>query len=255
MRHAIPALVITALLAVPSIASAGDPCPIGFDFWEVGSPEWLDNAELLAALESKDSWIGISFKSGKAGLPVTNVSDGSPASKAGLVKGDLITALDGQPMTDHKAGGAVFRGKKPGETVKVDIKRGEETKSLTVTLGGQDPFIGAMIDFAAAQNCSDARRANFTADQRAAIMAKLFKKAGRFECKTAHRKLRKLDFLEDGDIVIVRGSKRVLVANTGWATTCVKAADHDGAKLTQKGVGKVFEKVTRAYVKDRIDNP
>jgi hypothetical protein len=247
--------VCAALLAATATATAGDPCPIGFDFYDVGAPDWLDRDELLGALASKDSWIGLSFKSSKDGILVTNVSDGSPAGKAGLANGDVITALDGTAYTDHKAAGLFFRGKKPGDTIKVDLKRADRVETLTLKLGAQDPLVGALIDHAAAQECSDVSRANMTPEQTAEIRTKLFSKTRRFECKKAHRRLAKLDYLDEAAIVVVRGSKRVLISKVGWATTCVSAADFDGDKLTDKAVGKVFKRLTKAYVDDRHRNP
>lgn len=242
-------------LVAPETAVAGDPCPIGFDFYDPGPPDWLDRNELLDGLASKDTWVGLSFRSGADGVLVTNVSATGPAAAAGILQGDVLTTFDGVAVKEHKVAAAIFRAKKPRDSIKIDVKRRDKTETVTVTLGAQDPLVGAFIDHASAQECSSVSRVDTSADEAAQIRARIFSKTRRFECSAAHRKLAKLDFLEGSAIVVVRGSKRVLISKVGWATVCVAAADLDGDKLTDAAVGKVFRKLTRAYVKDRHDNP
>ncbi len=114
--------------------------------------------------------------------------------------------------------------------------------------------MGAMIDEASSRDCSSVRRANVSSSRADEVRAAVFSKARRFRCDDAHKSLRKAG-LDGGDIVVVRGSKRILVSNAGWGTTCVKATSLDGAKLTAKAVGKVLDAVARRYVQDRHDNP
>lgn len=241
------------ILGAPSVSSAGDACPIDFIFHDLGAPDWLDRDGLLGALTSQDSWVGISFASGKNGMPVRHVSDKSPAQAAGLTKGDLITSIDGKEFRDDKKAVTVFSAAKPGTTLSLGVTRGTETLTLKLKLGFQDPVIGALIDLASEGDCSHVRRKNLHPDRRATLLSKVFSKDRRFQCKTAHRNLKKE--LEPGDIVFVRGSKRILIANPGFGTTCISAADYDGAKLTKSAIKKLFDKVTRAYISDRHSNP
>lgn len=243
-----------ALVVLPSTALAGDPCPIDFTFYDVGPPEWLDRDQLLGALTSKDSWVGISFGSSKTGIVVKAVSDGSPAAKAGLKVKDVITSFDGVAITDHKVAGELFRETHPGVTMALKVSRDGAEVAMQLTLGAQDPVVGALIDTASARECSDVSRANVSPTRANEIRAAAFSKARRFRCKDAHKALAKAG-LEGGEFVVVRGSKRILIANAGWATTCVAAADLDGARLTPKAVGKVLDKVAKRYVGDRHDNP
>lgn len=61
--------------------------------------------------------------------------------------------------------------------------------------------------------------------------------------------------LDAGDLVMVRGSKRVLVANPGWTTVCVHARELDGPKLDEAHVEALFTRLTAGYVADRHANP
>ena len=243
-----------SLLLAPSAALAGDPCPIGFEVYDVGPPEWLDRDALLSALVSKDSWVGMSFRSAKDGIEVRAVSDGSPAAKAGLLVGDLITSFGAARIVDHEVAGVLLRKRKPGDMLELKVNRDAGEVALTLTLGAQDPVVGALIDEASSRECSSVRRANVDAARAAAVRAAVFSKARRFRCDDAHKALKKAG-LEGGDIVVVRGTTRLLVSNAGWGTKCLKPSDLDGPKLTPKAIGKVLDAVAKRYVRDRHDNP
>jgi len=67
---------------------------------------------------------------------VVNVISGSPAETAGIQTGDIIYKIDGNPVgTDTSALSKLISGKKPGDTIKLDIWRGGQTKTVSVTLG------------------------------------------------------------------------------------------------------------------------
>ena len=92
-------------------------------------------------------YMGISFQpinpdiasrydlSAEWGVYVTKVAENSPASKAGLQEGDIITkvgevALDGT----HSYVNALFTFK-PGDQITLEIVRGNDTRQLEMTLG------------------------------------------------------------------------------------------------------------------------
>ena len=75
--------------------------------------------------------------SGTAGATVSHVTGGGPAASGGLRAGDLITAFDGKAIADSSALVAAIAAHKPGDAVKVTVKRGSTTRSLTVMLGTQ----------------------------------------------------------------------------------------------------------------------
>jgi S1-C subfamily serine protease len=71
------------------------------------------------------------------GAKITSVKSGSPADKAGLKVGDVITQYDGKTITSaDEITAAVFRSR-PGETVTVTVQRDGSTKSVQVKLGVQ----------------------------------------------------------------------------------------------------------------------
>jgi serine protease Do len=69
------------------------------------------------------------------GASVSAVTAGSPAEKAGLQPEDVILTADGRAIEDSTDLSRYIASKSPGTTVKLDVLRGEERKSVSVTLG------------------------------------------------------------------------------------------------------------------------
>ena len=63
------------------------------------------------------------------------VQQGSPADKAGLKEGDIITAIDGQTLDLNHSLGYVISQKNPGDVIHLTIIREGKQMQLTITLG------------------------------------------------------------------------------------------------------------------------
>jgi serine protease Do len=70
----------------------------------------------------------------KEGVIVTGVEDGSPAAKAGLRDGDIITQIDGTPVTQGADLRKVMRQHKPGDTVRLTVLRPGGRRTVEVKL-------------------------------------------------------------------------------------------------------------------------
>ncbi|MGH9315606.1 MAG: PDZ domain-containing protein [Thermoanaerobaculia bacterium] len=70
----------------------------------------------------------------EAGVLVGQVESESPAAKAGIQVGDIITAADGEAIDSVRQLSRAIRHKKAGETVKIDVSRDRTVKHLTVTV-------------------------------------------------------------------------------------------------------------------------
>lgn len=68
------------------------------------------------------------------GVKIAGVSDDSPAAKAGLVNGDVITAFDGKSVKNLKDYSNYLKEHQPGDTVKFTIDRNGEKKEVSITL-------------------------------------------------------------------------------------------------------------------------
>jgi membrane-associated protease RseP (regulator of RpoE activity) len=69
-----------------------------------------------------------------AGVLVAEVEAGSPAARAGIEVGDVITGIEGKSVTSTREVLRTIRGKKGGETVEVELVRGRSPRKVTVTL-------------------------------------------------------------------------------------------------------------------------
>jgi putative serine protease PepD len=92
---------------------------------------------LIAGGTVQHAYVGIRIESVPGGAKIVKVVSGSPASKAGLKVGDVITAFDGKPITSADELTAAVSAAKSGESVSVTVKSGGTTKQVSVTLGVQ----------------------------------------------------------------------------------------------------------------------
>ena len=70
-------------------------------------------------------------------LLVVDVSQDSPAEKAGLRRGDLITHIDGEPVDDGRLTMHKIAMLRPGDTVGVSVQRDQQSLELRGIVGVQ----------------------------------------------------------------------------------------------------------------------
>jgi carboxyl-terminal processing protease len=95
-------------------------------------PRTLEDFE--AATSGRFEGIGLAVTEVGAGLRVAEVYEGSPAEEAGIERGDLIVAVEGEPIAGEPAEASTARIKgPPGTEVEITVRsRGEGTRELTV---------------------------------------------------------------------------------------------------------------------------
>mgnify|MGYP002762846774 FL=1 len=74
---------------------------------------------------------------------VSQVESGTPAEKAGLQAGDIITAIDGAPLNNYLQLGNQIASMRPGDEVELRINRDGASQTLTVTLGSRTNMASA----------------------------------------------------------------------------------------------------------------
>ena len=96
----------------------------------------IDRAWLGVQIQPVTAEIADSLGLKKAeGAIVAQPQAGSPASKAGIVAGDVITEIDGKAIKDSRELARKVGMMAPGAKIKVTLARKGEIKTLTLTLG------------------------------------------------------------------------------------------------------------------------
>jgi S1-C subfamily serine protease len=103
--------------------------------------------EIISTGQAHNAYVGVSLDpsvSGGAGIAKSSTTNGSqpiqpgsPASKAGLQAGDIITAVNGTHVSDVNQFVATIANYAPGNTVTLTVNRGGQSKSIKLTLGSQ----------------------------------------------------------------------------------------------------------------------
>lgn len=128
-------LAIAALSVVPAFAQE-PPMPPA----PMAPPE-------VFAIRPSGSFLGVGVReidserakalklSGEFGVEITKVDESSPAEKAGLKVGDVVLKFGDKEIKQFTDLPPLVRQRKPGDKVALQVKRGEKTLTVEVTLG------------------------------------------------------------------------------------------------------------------------
>lgn len=130
------------VVGIPTLAATdpelGGSAPgIGF---AIASNNVVDIANQLVqtgkVTNTHRAYLGVRVGDSSSGVYVASVVSGGPAAKGGIVAGDIITAIGGQPTPDTATLAQVLAGLQPGQTVPVAVTHaGGGTATVQVTLG------------------------------------------------------------------------------------------------------------------------
>jgi putative serine protease PepD len=103
--------------------------------------------EIIATGQAHNAYVGVSLDptvSGGAGISkglgqnsASPIQPGSPAAKAGLQAGDIITAVDGTHIASVNQFVATIANYAPGDTVTLTVNRDGQSKTIKLTLAAQ----------------------------------------------------------------------------------------------------------------------
>lgn len=85
--------------------------------------------------------IGVTTKvpdGGRAGAQIIQIDAGSPAAAAGMQLGDVIVAVDSDPVNDYDDLIAAMKARRPGDASQITVVRGSSTIHLQVILDASD---------------------------------------------------------------------------------------------------------------------
>ncbi|MEJ5340546.1 MAG: trypsin-like peptidase domain-containing protein [Thermogutta sp.] len=78
--------------------------------------------------------LGVTLEDTEGGPRITRVMEQSAAAAAGIEEGDIVLEVDGKPTPKTTDVIEAIRRHRPGDTVKLKLRRGEQTLEITVTL-------------------------------------------------------------------------------------------------------------------------
>jgi putative serine protease PepD len=97
-------------------------------------------AKIIAGQKVQHAYVGVSLSGiSSGGAQISDVRPGSPGAGAGLQLNDLITAINGKPITSTDQFIATIDNYSPGQTVTLTVKRQGQTKQVQVKLGTRPP--------------------------------------------------------------------------------------------------------------------
>ena len=80
-------------------------------------------------------FLGVEFEEKKSGLFIASVFKDSPAEKAGFKAGDQLDSFRGSSLDDLGDFRRAITKTRPGDDVKAILRRGDDKKTVTITLG------------------------------------------------------------------------------------------------------------------------
>ena len=90
--------------------------------------------QIMRTGEAEYPVIGADVSSGEDGVTLVDVPDGTPADAAGLRDGDGVVAVEGQSVPDAIALIVAIRSHRPGETIDLTVRRGDEQFTVEIRL-------------------------------------------------------------------------------------------------------------------------
>jgi len=127
---------VNSAIATTGQGAGGQPGSIGLGFAIPIDTVKRIVDEIVNTGSSSTPIIGVQLDMTFAGpgAQVGTITSGSAADQAGLLEGDLITAVDGAPIADATQLIVTIRSQAPGDTVTLTVERGGSTTDVPVTL-------------------------------------------------------------------------------------------------------------------------
>jgi putative serine protease PepD len=130
---------VNSAIATTGGAFGGEGGSIGVGFAIPMEQVRVTAAQILATGKARYPVIGANVNTGvrNSGAKVVAVPSGTPAAAAGLRKGDVVTSVNGKPITDGIGLIVAIRSHQPGETLTLAVKRADRTTTVRVKLGSK----------------------------------------------------------------------------------------------------------------------
>ncbi|NAZ83979.1 PDZ domain-containing protein [Kineococcus sp. R8] len=134
----------SSIASLGSSSSQAQSGSIGLGFAIPSNEVKLIADQLVKSGTAQHAWLGVSLAqqpatvtvdgAGRTGAQVADVTAGTPAASAGVRAGDVVTAVDGVPVTGFDSLTATIRGKAVGSEVALTVVRDGNAVTLNATL-------------------------------------------------------------------------------------------------------------------------
>ena len=96
-------------------------------------------AQLISSGKAEHAFLGVVLRdaSSSNGAAISQVRSATPAAKAGLKAGDVITALGGKSISTASQLRAAINARRPGDSVSLTYRRGGQSHTVTVKLASR----------------------------------------------------------------------------------------------------------------------
>ena len=131
---------VNSAIATTGGSATGESGNIGVGFAIPIEQVKITADQILRTGEARYPVIGAKVQTGQEngnGAVISEVLSGTPAEQSGLQKGDVVTAVNGQRVTDGIALIVAIRAHQPGETVKFTVKRDGTERTISITLDSE----------------------------------------------------------------------------------------------------------------------
>jgi putative serine protease PepD len=127
---------VNSAIATTGGTFGGESGNIGVGFAIPMEQVRITASQILATGKARYPVIGANVDTGtkESGAQVVDVPSGTPAAAAGLRKGDVVTDVNGKPITDGIGLIVAIRSHQPGETLTLTVRRDGHDKRVKVTL-------------------------------------------------------------------------------------------------------------------------
>lgn len=92
-----------------------------------------------ATKKENKAWLGVMIENADSGVRITEVIEDAPAQKSGLKGGDIITAVNGNAVSDMESLLDQLASFAPGDKVEVTYLRDGISESKSISLGKREP--------------------------------------------------------------------------------------------------------------------
>jgi putative serine protease PepD len=141
---------ITSSIASLGAAQGGQSGSIGLGFAIPANEAKAVADQLITSGTVKHAYLGVTLADGtvtvdgaqREAAVVGEVSPGTPADKGGLKAKDSIIAIDGQPLEGSESLVAQVRAQRPGATIELTVMRGDQQKTVDLTLAARPATAG-----------------------------------------------------------------------------------------------------------------